>query len=58
MDIAFGLDLSPDNRFMLLVILLKDELGRFPTEDEVISFINGDEETRRDILAQGKSNGS
>lgn len=38
-----------DERFKLLVMSLQARFGRLPTEDEVIDFINGNEEERQAI---------
>lgn len=38
-----------DEQFMLLVMSLQARLGRLPTEEEVLDFIQGDKETREKI---------
>ena len=38
-----------DGRLLLIVISLQARLGRMPTEQEVIDFIFGDDDTRSNI---------
>ncbi len=46
--------MSWDVDIELLVEMLATEIGRIPTEQEVMDFINGDDETRRQILRGSK----
>lgn len=41
-----------DTHLEILIGSLTERLGRIPTEDEVMDFINGDEETRSNIWNQ------
>lgn len=41
--------MSNDDSLKTLVEALTTRLGRLPTEDEIIKFINGDMETRQEI---------
>jgi hypothetical protein len=42
-----------DANFMMLVLSLKAKLGRLPTEDEVVTFING-MKAERQLIWDGK----
>jgi hypothetical protein len=43
-----------DSDMEILVMMMADELGRIPTEQEVLDFIYGDEDIRRQILRGSK----
>lgn len=47
-----------DEELTNLVVALEARLGRYPTEEEVINFINGDEETKNAIWNQLWKNSS
>ena len=38
-----------DDKLTLLIMCLQAKLGRFPTEQELLDFINGDHDTREGI---------
>ena len=46
--------MSWDADIEALIEMLIDELDRIPTEEEVLEFINGDEDIRRQILRGSK----
>ena len=38
------------NRLSRLIAMMTERMGRIPTEDEVVEFIYGNDQIRRDIL--------
>lgn len=45
-----------DDKLKLIVLSLHARLGRLPTEDELIDFVNGDSTTRETIWNKGAVN--
>lgn len=43
-----------DGDLELLIFMMAEDLGRLPTEQEVVDFIYGDEDVRRQILRGSK----